>query len=430
MQTEYSIIEPKVLSMGAGMQPSPLDLPPGLVAFLLSDCKYAPDVVAGAVLEFASEGVVSFEQQPGGGPVIRPAADSPQSGRSLLPFEQLVIDRVRMRAGARGGVPLAVVISDDGDDFEEWRKKLTDALGQQAKRAGLAKYSAGPNVWWVILAMVVALVVAVVAVDQVHPKSVRPLEMAGAPLVAVLALIVPLLMARWRLTDRGVGVAAWYRRRGDRPTAALYPDPRADLAGLLPPPNASGTVPANAPLPKGQAWSALGGNWHPVTVGPLQRRPHWSTLRGLGSITLYTAMVSFYSVLIGLVGEGGDARGQLTAIAPALVAVAIVLLVWLPAFSRRVSLPDHVTFIGEVVKRWSVTDSDSPDRYYLCIDIGTSGEGMSFQVAHSWYQRFGAGDQVRVTFSPRWRRLDDISATAAVPVPGPSPWSETAATLP
>jgi hypothetical protein len=248
--------------------------------------------------------------------------------------------------------------------------------------------------------------VAIVALVVVHGIDWKAADdMAGPVLsVAFLALFVPHFLRRWRLTSAGVtAVASWRRDGYGVPGAAqgLHPDSGRTVWAL------DGT--GAQPLPRGQAWSSLGGQWHTVQLGQELSRPSWSTLSGLGAVLVLTFMGSFFSVLIGFAAFSFDPEGQLIAITPAALAAVVIVLLWLPAFTSRMRLPDTTTFTGEVVKLQYVDGgSDSPDHYFAWIDDG-SPTSMKFDVTPVMYRRLSTAALVRVSWSPRRGCLDDIT---------------------
>ena len=167
--------------------------------------------------------------------------------------------------------------------------------------------------------------------------------------------------------------------------------------------------PAAAPLPKGHAWSSFGGQWHTVRLGQVVSSPYWSTMSGLGFVLISAVMVSFPAVVIGVFALGFDPAGKLIAITPAALAALVIGVFWLPSFTHRMTLPDTVTFPGEVIRLQYVDGgSDSPDDYLVWVDDG-SPVSLKFDVAPAVYRRLSVGDPVRVTWSPRRRSLDDIA---------------------
>lgn len=198
------------------MHPSPPEPPAAVVAFLLGGCRLSPDVFAAVLRELASEDMVRFGMDASGTQVIGPGAPSPRSGRSLLPFEDAMLGRLRTRTGGRAGIPLWVLLSDDGDGYGRWQQ-MQAQLGREAQRAGLAVRSAGKGAWQTALALAVLAACTAVVVYQVAPKAGLDAT-AAAVVVGFLAVVVlPLSMWRWRLTPTGATAVAQWRQSGGSP---------------------------------------------------------------------------------------------------------------------------------------------------------------------------------------------------------------------
>jgi hypothetical protein len=336
------------------MQRSPPDLPVGLIAFLLNDCWYSDEVATLCVLDLADKGVLRAEPGPGGALTISLAAASPWSGRKLQPFEEVTLDRIRSRTARRADVPLPVLLSDDGEDYNVWRGRLTDALGREGKRTGLTTHAASKGVWYVELG--VTTVVGLIALVAYQISVTDGQDALGLGGLAVLLALLGILFARdWRPTRKGAAVAALWRQPGSLP-----PDPRVGSTALVPTAPAPGPGPGSARLPSTQVWSSFGGHWHPVFVGEPARPPRQAAV-------------------------------------------------------RRLSLPGRVTITGEVVKRWKEQPhgpGDSPASHLVCIDDGSSGEGLTFDVTETWYKQLSTGDMVRVTYDPRRVSVHDIQKVA------------------
>jgi hypothetical protein len=149
-----------------------------------------------------------------------------------------------------------------------------------------------------------------------------------------------------------------------------------------------------------------------VRLGLELKRPYWSGLPGLRTVLAWTIMASLPCVAIGFAG-GFNPDGKLIALAPAALGTLVILAFWLPAFTMRMNLPDDVTFIGEVVRQWHVDGGDySPDHDWVCIDDG-SPTTMKFDVSRETYWQLRVGTRVRVSWSPRNRRLNHVE-----PLPG------------
>lgn len=248
------------------MTENPADVPPGVVAFLLGNCKYSPEVVSRCLLELAAEGAVRLDPPPGA-PLVGLTGSRPRSGRDLLPYEDIIVWRVAER-GRQAAVPLPVLLGDDGDDYKRWKKHLTDALESQVKERGLAKLRAGRAAWRIVLAVILGTLAATIAGYQVK-ASVGKVLLGVELYASLLILIVPLALRRWRLTEKGAEVAAWWRHR---------------LAA------AGGTEQAQARLPRGHVWSQAGGHWHPVRIGRVPAPPQWGTRGALGGLILWTVI--------------------------------------------------------------------------------------------------------------------------------------------
>ena len=379
-----------------------------VVAFLLEGCRLQPrEALIACLRELADEGVVRYETDATGMPVIGLGADSPRSGRPLLRYEQVALARVRGRAGRQARVPFSALVSDDGDGYDNWAKQQQDELGQAARQAGLAVKSAPRGTWQVVLSLAAVAVGTVIAVHTVDWKTGDAIAWPVLT-VALLALFVPLSLRRWRLTPEGATAVDAWRRAGRGVQGAgrgLGNDSGRTVWAL------DGT--GGATLPSGHAWSSLGGHWHTVQLGRELRRPTWSTLAGLGMVLIWTFMGSFIAVMIGGVVFGFAPDGTLIAVTPVALAVVVIAGCWVPAYTRRMALPDDVTFTGEVVKLQFVDGGDSADAYLVWVDDG-SPVTMKFDVAASTYKRLSVSDLVLVNWSPRRSRLHDIASANRV----------------
>ena len=335
------------------MQPSQPDVPLGLIAFLLNDCLVSAKVAARCVLGLVDEGVLRAEPGPGGALMISLAAASPSSGRTLRPFEEVTLDRIRSRTARRADVPLSALLSNDGEDYDVWRERLADALGREGERTGLTTRAASKDMWYVWLGLTVLVGLIILVAFQFSVKAGKYALGFGG--LAVVALLLTMFSkGGWRATRHGAQVAAWRWPPGTL-CRRLPPDPRVDSVALMPSVTASGSGQGSAPLPRPRVWSSFGGHWHPVLVGKPASPPSRADV-------------------------------------------------------RRLSLPDRVTITGEVVKRWEDTSApgDHAPSNLVCIDDGSSGEGMTFDVAETWYKQLHSGDLVQVTYDPRRMSVRDI----------------------
>jgi hypothetical protein len=380
------------------------EVPRPVVAFLLGGCKLRPrDALADCLRELSDESLVRYETDPAGLPVFSLGADSPRSGRPLLAFEQVALARVRSRAGRMGRVPYSALISDDGDSYKDWRRRQQEELGREAERADLAEKSA-PKGSWLVAGTLAALTETAVVI--LHSVDWKLADRIAPPVIVAgfLMLLVPWFLRRWRLTPEGAAaVEAWRRAGRGLPGGArgLAADPDRTVWAL--------DGPGGAALPKGYAWSSLGGQWHTVRLGETLSPPYWSTASGLRVVLSLTFFGSIVSVMIGGTVLGFDPLGQLIAITPAGLAVVAIITLWLPAVRSRMRLPDAVIFTGEIVRVEYIEGEDGPDRHLVWIDDG-SRVTMKFGFEAGRYQRISVGNLVQVNWSPRRRALNGITS--------------------
>lgn len=394
------------------------EVPRPVVTFLLNECRRNPrDALIECLRELADDGVVRYETDATGLPVFSLLARAPRSGRPLLPFEEVALARVRKRAGRLGLVPFSALVTDEGDDYENWAKQQQEELGQAARQAGLAVKSAPRGSWRITLALIAAALCTVLYVHTVDWKLGDKI-FAPVLIAAFLALFVPLCLRRWRLTPAGATAVDSLRSYGYGPAGlpqGLHPDTGRTVWAL------DGT--GAAPLPKDRAWSSLGGQWHTVQLGQILTPAFWSTNSGLYFVLTLTFIGSFISLMIGGLAYGLDPEGKLIAIMPSALAAFVITTCWLPAYNSRLRLPDAVTFTGEVVKlRYVDGGSDSPDEHLAWVDDG-SPVSMKLEVGSAAYQRLSVGTLVEVNWSPRRRCLNSLT-------PAPAAAGDTAGSVP
>jgi uncharacterized protein (TIGR04222 family) len=379
----------------------------------MNGCKQQPrDALIECLRELAADGVVRYEVDAAGLPLIGLGAESPRSGRPLMPFEEVALARVRKRAGRVGHVPFSALVTDDGDDFQNWAKEQHEELGQAARQAGLAVKSAPRGSWRATLTLIA---VAVCSVLYVHVVAWKTGDKIAGPVLtaAFLSLFVPMSLRRWRLTPAGAAAVDSLRDAGlgvpggfHVPGMAQGPHPDSGRTAWA----LDGT--GAAALPKDLAWSSLGGQWRTVRLGQPLSRPYWSTRSGLYQVLMWTFMGSFWSCLIGFLAFRLDPEGKLIAIAPAALAAFVISAFWLPAHNSRMRLPDTVIFNGEVVKLRRVDGDDSPDEHLAWIDDGSPAT-MQLDVGPVAYLWLSVGDLVEVDWSPRRRSLNSLTPAPA-----------------
>jgi hypothetical protein len=331
------------------MQPSAPDRPAGLIAFLLNNCNYSSGVAARCVLGLVDEGVLRAEPGPSGALTISLAAVAPASGRALRPFEEVVLDRIRSRTAQRADVPLSVLLSDDGEDYDVWRERLTGALGSEGGRADLTTQAASKGEWyvWLGLAVVIGLITLIA-----YQFSVKAAEyVAGFGGVAFAFILVGMLVGggRWRPTRQGAAAGALRR---------LPPDPRVGTMALAG--TRFGPGPGIAPLEGNQVWSSFGGRWHRVVVGKPGSPP----------------------------GRAAERH---------------------PSSPDRVTITGEV--VKRWTSLTGPSDVETT-RHLVCIDDGSLYEGVTFDAPEACYRQLRTGDVAQVTYDPR-RGVIDVQKVAA-----------------
>jgi hypothetical protein len=269
-------------------------------------------------------------------------------------------------------------------------------------------------VTFTLFAIVVATVIAVLAITGKAGETMPFLVLPPS----VLALLVPLALYRWRLTPAGVDAVASWRRDGYE--ALRTPGgqgPGTGQAGTghtgTGRTEAGRTVwaldgPQAAALPTGHAWSSFGGQWHTVKLGRLLPKPYWSLFPGFRIVLVFTVLASVYSNLTGGLVMHFNANGKLIAFGPAVVGAAVLLILWLPFFARRMAMPGKAQYLGEIVRLLHIEGgSETPEQYLAWVDDG-SPTSRQWEVSRDVYYRLSVADPVQVTWSPRRASVIDI----------------------
>lgn len=402
---------------------SPQNVSPVLAAFLLNNCKATEGVFVRAVLSLVEEGwlqIVTQDEAETNGMTLVRIARTPGPDQ-LEPAEKLVLERVAARLDQHPSIPLSVLTSNEGQEYETWRLRFERAVAEAAGRAGLIgrRANPGPGCGSGLLVSAAVGVGASIADSALqHPAHPAGAGAAAAVLALFGSLAVLGRLFRWRPTEYGLAVAAWWREHGGGIGGAVITD-RLPADALEPVGTAQALVARGTePLPPDQVWSSLGGRWRPVRVGsikvPVRGRPATAW-----SVTLLAVFFTVPATIVGRMVVGG-ATGELISAIPAACLVLTLFGVWLPANLRR-RLPTRRTFTGQVVKRWSFekgSGEDSETVYCCCIDDGESEEGWSFSIPVSEYHRIRVGNLVTVEVNVRWHKLRRITAPAEPRQPG------------
>jgi hypothetical protein len=382
---------------------SPQAIAPALVAFLLQDGKVTPEVFSRALLALAEDGWLHIEPQDSGVPVVRIVQLPPPD--QVRAHERVALERVVRRTGSAPAVPLSALTSSEGDDYEPWWKRFTEAVKRDAAAAGLLTGRLRPRT----ACGVPAGLGLAAALFAVHLRTWSGIAVVATGLGACyLAAIVVNSVGRPKLTPQAKAAALWWREHGGGLGGAVISDRLP--AGAQPSPHTPEAVvrDGSAPLPEGYVWSSFRGRWHVVKVGPTKAR-RWGTV---GSAVMLLCFAAFFSAVLGVFSHAMTTQyGTLIALSPLAAAAALLAGSWVPAHLRLRAVPKRATFTGQIVKRWTyeVRGEDSSRTVYcVCIDDGVSLDGWSFAIPRKLYATVQMDEVVHVDFNPRKHRINTI----------------------
>lgn len=388
-------------------RPQYRELRPAVVAYLLNDGRVTEEAFTQSLLALAGDGWLTIEPQDTGVTLVR-IAGTPRP-TDLKPYEQLAFDRVVQRMGRLTHVPLSVLTNSEGEDYDTWWGRFSQAVKAEAGAAGFAKSNIARSCLFFLVGLVGAPLLAwAYFAFGGHGSHVA----AGFyALIPSFLLIGPLAKAfpGPRLTDEGRAAAEWWRSNGGGLSGTVLADRLPP--GAAPAPHSAEALVArgSAPLPPDHVWSSYGGAWRMVKVGPTDVSG-WGKPSSLLGLIGFGAFFTIPAALIGHFAVGGG-RGALITIGPLAFCGLLAVTTWLPANRKRAPYPTHGRFTGQVVKRWTyeVSSDESTTTYYCCcIHDGTSPEGSSFKIDSKLYRLMRVGDLVYVDFNPRWHTVNQI----------------------
>lgn len=329
---------------------------PVVVSLLRNRIRFAPEVVAQAVIELEHTGRLRVEPNLGNGRATALLPPSAEPGAEASPGEsagspepewlRLVLERLRSRAVAGVPTPLSVLTTVDGVGFWEWRSAFEQALTDEARRARLIERRLTPGETIALVCTLTAGLSA--AVGTLIAVLLRPSPGFGAALATALFGFILFSAALGRLAHYRLSEAGRLAvRRAEDESAAGDAAARARESAIQ-----SGIN----PLPKDHVWSSHGGAWRTV---------------GLGS-------------------RFGDTKR-------------------LPRQVRE-ALPDRRVLACQVVKRWYVPNGRERDpAYCAAFDDGASSFTWTFDLTERAWQQLSVGEVVLVDFSPRRHKLHGLS---------------------
>jgi len=327
----------------------PAEVDTVVVSLLRNRIRYAPEVVAQAVIELAYAGQLTVWPSGSGRTSIEPAEPelTGADAAAVSAWGRILLDRLRDRAVPGRPTPLSVLTTVDGDGYWDWRGRFEKALVKRAERDGLierrlslakkATVVCGP-------ALIAGAAVGTVVGLVLRPSPGFGAALATAFFSALFASIALLRMDEWRLSEPG-------RRTVQEAEAAL--------AGRdLPPDSLEGAIRAGVdPLPADHIWSSHNGSWRVV---------------GLGS-------------------RFGDTKRMPREVLDAL--------------------PERQVLVCQVVKRWYVPGGRERSPAYCCaFDDGSSSFTWTFDLPEKVWHTLSVGDLVRLDFSPRRHKLHAVAA--------------------
>jgi hypothetical protein len=361
----------------------PGEVDPVVVSLLRNRIRFAPAVVAQAVIELEYAGLLRVEPERGGGVsalltgsavdgaddvdgvdgagiadvaesaaatngTVSMASAGPGAGTGAggaPPWERLVLQRLRARALPGVPTPLSVLTTVDGGGFWDWRLEFEQGLLAAAERAGLIERRLAPRQTIGLVCALTAVIAG--AVGWVVAVLLRPSPGFGAALATALFGFILFSTTIGRLAQHRLSEAG--RRTVQQAEASLaQADPAAQAREQV---IRDGLI----PLPKDHVWSSHGGSWRVV---------------GLGS-------------------RFGDAKR-------------------LPRQVRE-ALPDRRVLACQVVKRWYVPGGRERDpAYCAAFDDGASSFTWSFTLPERTWEGLAVGEVVLVDFSPRRHKLYEV----------------------
>lgn len=268
---------------GVGPLPGPVDaafsqLPPAVVDLLTENGVLADEAAAATLLDLAARGRVDIEEV---GPKLSLVRLRRSSG-SLLPHEQLVLDRVTSLA--RTGVVATRALAESSLDAAEWWKSFELAVVAEARALGLTRRAGGWGSGISLVGLLAAALWAVLADFALMPLlfSASP-EFALAPAVFFALFFLTTAFDRKlggeRLTALGRRAAgSWLTYRDVElvglanlaalPAAAvtIWGRPLAYAAAFRLTRTALASLPLTHQRDLSSAWSDHGGLWHRVVV--------------------------------------------------------------------------------------------------------------------------------------------------------------------
>jgi hypothetical protein len=430
--------------------------PPAVASLLANRWELTEDAAEATLLDLAARGYLEF-RQPANDPMQTTIhlREADPSATPLLPFEMLVVGRIRQLA-VGGVVPVTALTFRDAKEAESWGKRLRVAVVAEARKRGLSRRRFNPGI--VGFLTVAALGVAVPFYWAVaHYMALNPDSSSDSPLAdAVIAPLMPAAFVFFALTTyaarypgerdtklgrevaaRWLGLKQWLR--GDDGFAELPPAAVAVWDRYLAYGAAVGTTRvASAVLDLGMGdrklvWSSFGGEWHRVRVRypkfwPRYGKRGWILTReAFLALLIGGVLVKFFGKPREILAEPlelkDDTLRWFTLGERLAVAVGVVLIA-LGAYKMIRNLIDLTVprvLTGQVlwVQAWGEGVA------YLAVDDGSRDRTNAWAKPNPLGGR--PGDTVQIKVRPWSRRVVELSVTdrtASVATTGPATFEE------
>jgi hypothetical protein len=129
---------PRLPEPGTARSDLPGDEPPAVVSLMVNRWRADEDAIDSTLLDLAARGFLQL-RQPGNDPTETTARLRKGDGRSLTPYEQQVLDRVR-RLSVNGETPLGSLAFRSWSEARRWRATFYRALRDEARTRGLSRH--------------------------------------------------------------------------------------------------------------------------------------------------------------------------------------------------------------------------------------------------------------------------------------------------
>ena len=418
--TLFALARSYVAKPGSATAMDSVQVRPAMVHFVMANCKPGVAAYEATILDLAARGFLAVSAHPTGLWLAYSEAGARSAGETrLAEYEQRVLDSMHGRLKNTGGAPFTVLAEACRVDVEGTWKPFEEKLGDEARKHGICRrrlpLTPALSTVATVTSFAVGAFAALVTYSRPHADIGAAVTVgffswftftgiiASAGYRDRLTTLGATLAARWALEQAAIANDPAARTTG---AAALAAEPSADALQLrafavalsipgagLGPPGRSGRVVAERPsdgrMPK-QAWSSFTGSWRLVEIKTTAKGGLAGPIVALG-IAAFLGFFDFLAIVF-----GGYQPWELI---PAAVA-AVLGVVGVVNVIRILAIPDRLTFDGQVIARWVVSNSSDGITAYFAVDDGGKAWVFTGDVALE--------DVLRVTLNPRNGQLIDF----------------------